>query len=131
MVASMQVEGCGEAIDGGKWSGAMPRQVPRVWGSFVAHQRLFGDATWPHQDSNWACVWLKPTGHVSQRPLLYPKLIMNVTPCLLRPLSGPHAGEKRSLDVQGMFYGIGHTPNSKLVAGQVRPTAGAAAGGGG
>ncbi|KAG2424610.1 hypothetical protein HXX76_014335 [Chlamydomonas incerta] len=28
-------------------------------------------------------------------------------------------GEKRSLDVQGMFYGIGHTPNSKLVAGQV------------
>ncbi|KAG2432738.1 hypothetical protein HYH02_012872 [Chlamydomonas schloesseri] len=28
-------------------------------------------------------------------------------------------GEKRSLDVQGLFYGIGHTPNSKLVAGQV------------
>ncbi len=29
------------------------------------------------------------------------------------------AGEKRTLDVQGLFYGIGHTPNSKLVAGQV------------
>ncbi|EFJ50467.1 hypothetical protein VOLCADRAFT_103925 [Volvox carteri f. nagariensis] len=28
-------------------------------------------------------------------------------------------GEKRTLAVQGLFYGIGHTPNSKLVAGQV------------
>ncbi|GFR48189.1 hypothetical protein Agub_g10042, partial [Astrephomene gubernaculifera] len=28
-------------------------------------------------------------------------------------------GEKRNLAVQGLFYGIGHTPNSSLVAGQV------------
>ncbi|KXZ55415.1 hypothetical protein GPECTOR_3g66 [Gonium pectorale] len=28
-------------------------------------------------------------------------------------------GEKRDLPVAGLFYGIGHTPNSKLVAGQV------------
>ncbi|GIL65683.1 hypothetical protein Vafri_19341 [Volvox africanus] len=28
-------------------------------------------------------------------------------------------GEKRTLAVKGLFYGIGHTPNSKLVAGQV------------
>ncbi|GLC33882.1 hypothetical protein PLESTB_000814200 [Pleodorina starrii] len=28
-------------------------------------------------------------------------------------------GEKRNLAVKGLFYGIGHTPNSKLVAGQV------------
>ncbi|GIM15861.1 hypothetical protein Vretimale_18552, partial [Volvox reticuliferus] len=30
-----------------------------------------------------------------------------------------HTGEKRTLAVKGLFYGIGHTPNSKLVAGQV------------
>jgi len=39
-------------------------------------------------------------------------------------LSGLHlvnskTGEKSTLDVAGMFYGIGHTPNSKLVAAQV------------
>jgi thioredoxin reductase (NADPH) len=28
-------------------------------------------------------------------------------------------GAKRDLPVHGMFYGIGHQPNSKLVAGQV------------
>jgi alkyl hydroperoxide reductase subunit AhpF len=28
-------------------------------------------------------------------------------------------GEKRDLPVHGLFYGIGHKPNSKLVAGQV------------
>ncbi len=29
------------------------------------------------------------------------------------------AGTARDLPVAGLFYGIGHTPNSKLVAGQV------------
>jgi thioredoxin reductase len=28
-------------------------------------------------------------------------------------------GEKRDLKVNGLFYGIGHQPNSKLVAGQI------------
>lgn len=28
-------------------------------------------------------------------------------------------GEKRDLPVKGLFYGIGHQPNSKLVAGQI------------
>ncbi len=28
-------------------------------------------------------------------------------------------GSRGELGVQGLFYGIGHTPNSKLVAGQV------------
>lgn len=28
-------------------------------------------------------------------------------------------GSKRDLPVHGLFYGIGHQPNSKLVAGQV------------
>jgi len=29
------------------------------------------------------------------------------------------SGEKTDLPVKGLFYGIGHTPNSKLIAGQV------------
>jgi thioredoxin reductase (NADPH) len=29
------------------------------------------------------------------------------------------SGSKRDLAVQGLFYGIGHQPNNKLVAGQV------------
>lgn len=28
-------------------------------------------------------------------------------------------GDKRDLPVNGLFYGIGHQPNSKLVAGQI------------
>jgi thioredoxin reductase len=28
-------------------------------------------------------------------------------------------GAKRDLPVHGLFYGIGHRPNSKLVAGQI------------
>ena len=28
-------------------------------------------------------------------------------------------GEERKLEVRGLFYGIGHTPNSGLVEGQV------------
>ena len=34
----------------------------------------------------------------------------------------PHgwdAGEERKLEVRGLFYGIGHTPNSRLIEGQV------------
>jgi len=33
--------------------------------------------------------------------------------------SAAAAGEKSDLPVNGLFYGIGHQPNSKLVAGQV------------
>ena len=29
------------------------------------------------------------------------------------------AGEERDLEVRGLFYGIGHTPNSHLVEGQI------------
>lgn len=29
-------------------------------------------------------------------------------------------GEETILDVRGLFYGIGHTPNSQLVEGQVK-----------
>jgi thioredoxin reductase len=40
------------------------------------------------------------------------------------PLQGLHlvdtqTGAKRDLPVHGLFYGIGHRPNSKLVAGQI------------
>jgi thioredoxin reductase (NADPH) len=28
-------------------------------------------------------------------------------------------GEKRTLDLKGLFYGIGHKPNSQLVEGQI------------
>ena len=28
-------------------------------------------------------------------------------------------GDERKLEVRGLFYGIGHTPNSRLVEGQV------------
>jgi thioredoxin reductase (NADPH) len=28
-------------------------------------------------------------------------------------------GEKAELPVKGLFYGIGHTPNTKLIEGQV------------
>lgn len=63
-----------------------------------------------------------------------------------RRLQGLHlfntsTGEKFDLPVKGLFYGIGHQPNSKLVAGQieldeagyvkvrmVQPSAGSAAG---
>lgn len=43
--------------------------------------------------------------------------------CVL-PLQGLHlvdtqTGAKRDLSVHGLFYGIGHRPNSKLVAGQI------------
>jgi Pyridine nucleotide-disulphide oxidoreductase len=34
-------------------------------------------------------------------------------------LVNSRAGERSQLPVRGLFYGIGHTPNSKLVAGQV------------
>ncbi|KAG2496558.1 hypothetical protein HYH03_005381 [Edaphochlamys debaryana] len=34
-------------------------------------------------------------------------------------LYNTRTSEKRTLNVQGLFYGIGHTPNSKLIAGQV------------
>ena len=30
-----------------------------------------------------------------------------------------NAGEERDLKVKGLFYGIGHTPNSHLVEGQI------------
>ncbi len=30
-----------------------------------------------------------------------------------------HAGEDSKLPVKGLFYGIGHQPNSQLVAGQI------------
>ncbi len=36
----------------------------------------------------------------------------------LRPLLCD-AGEERKLEVRGLFYGIGHTPNSDLVKDQV------------
>jgi thioredoxin reductase len=39
-----------------------------------------------------------------------------------RPVESPPivcAGEERDLAVRGLFYGIGHTPNSGLVEGQV------------
>lgn len=29
------------------------------------------------------------------------------------------AGDERKLEVRGLFYGIGHTPNSSLIEGQV------------
>ena len=31
----------------------------------------------------------------------------------------PHADEERKLDVRGLFYGIGHQPNSGIVEGQI------------
>ena len=34
-------------------------------------------------------------------------------------LSMGAAGEERKLDVRGLFYGIGHQPNSSIVEGQI------------
>ena len=39
--------------------------------------------------------------------------------CTASLLRGMCAGEERKLQVRGLFYGIGHMPNSGLVAGQV------------
>ena len=45
--------------------------------------------------------------------------VMSVSMLDLAAAGARAAGEERKLQVRGLFYGIGHMPNSGIVAGQV------------